>query len=80
MEATVKKWGNSLGFRIPKSFAIQAGVEDGSLVDIILDGDKLIISPKQKESNNIEELLMKVSDENKHEEFDSGESQGNEIW
>jgi len=32
MQTKVQKWGNSLGLRIPKSFAEQAGVEAGSEV------------------------------------------------
>jgi len=79
MQATVKKWGNSLGFRIPKSFANQAGVSDGSKVDIVLDKNRLIITPRN-EDLSIDELLGKVTPENIHDETDFGAPLGNEIW
>ncbi len=30
MQTTIRKWGNSLGLRIPKAFAEEAGVSAGS--------------------------------------------------
>ena len=45
MQTKVQKWGNSLGLRIPKSFAEQAGVEAGSEVDLsVEDAFKLVMS------------------------------------
>lgn len=80
METTVKKWGNSLGFRIPKSFAIQAGVKDGSLVDITIDGDKMIITPIQHEDEPLDVLLDMVTPYNKHEEIETKDVLGKELW
>jgi len=34
MQTKVQKWGNSLGLRIPKSFAVEAQMEAGSTVDL----------------------------------------------
>ena len=46
MTTTVLKWGNSLGVRIPKSFAEGAGVAAGSEVDFsVRDGDLVIRPP-----------------------------------
>ena len=39
MVTRILKWGNSLGLRIPKSFALQAGVKEGSSGEIALEGD-----------------------------------------
>ena len=43
MQTKVQKWGNSLGLRIPKSFAEQAGVEAGSEVDLSVEDGELIV-------------------------------------
>ena len=34
MHITIKKWGNSLGIRIPKNFARNLSLKDGSVVEI----------------------------------------------
>ena len=40
-QVTVRKWGNSLGLRLPKSFVTQHEIADGTTVEI----DKLKIVP-----------------------------------
>ena len=47
MQTRIQKWGNSLGLRIPKAFAEEAGVEAGSEVDLSLEDGELIIRPKR---------------------------------
>lgn len=73
----VKKWGNSLGIRIPKSLALKIGLEEGSEVDLDVENGHLIIKPK---SATLAELLAQVTPENIHEEVSTGESQGRELW
>ena len=34
MKTKIQKWGNSLAVRLPKAFAEQAGIENGSDVQI----------------------------------------------
>jgi antitoxin MazE len=80
MEATIKKWGNSLGLRVPKSFARQVGVKDGSLVDIAIDGEKIIITPINQDEEPLDVLLDRITPYNKHEEIETNDSIGNEIW
>lgn len=80
MEATIKKWGNSLGLRIPKSYSTQAGITDGSKIEINMEGDKIVISPKQKVDYELNELLSMVNEDNLHYEIESDGPIGNEIW
>jgi antitoxin MazE len=79
MEAVVKKWGNSLGFRIPKSIAQLTGVKNGSMVSINIEGESIVITP-HKEEQTLEELLSNVTQDNIHEEISSGNQTGNEAW
>jgi len=44
MEAVVKKWGNSLGIRIPNKIAKELFLKDGSFVDINDKQDEIVIS------------------------------------
>jgi len=42
MLTRIQKWGNSLGLRIPKSFAAEVEVEAGSTVDIRVENGDLV--------------------------------------
>lgn len=80
MQIHIQKWGNSLALRIPKSFAIEANVEEGSSVDISFKNGKLLITPIREDSYSLEELLAKVTEKNIHNETFTGESVGQEVW
>lgn len=79
MAQSIDKWGNSLGLRIPKSFAEQVHLKVGSEVTIeVIDGN-LVVKPKRKKYN-LDELLAGITPENVHAEVDLGAPIGNEIW
>ena len=78
MEAVVRKWGNSLGIRIPNLIARELSLKDGSFVDINDKGKEIIIKPIQK--IKLSEMLDKINKKNIHKEVETGEPVGNEIW
>ena len=78
MESTIQKWGNSLGIRIPKLFAKQLELNDGSQVEVVQEGNKIIIYPYIRESLN--EKIKKINSKNIHSETYTGEQLGNEFW
>ena len=80
MVTKIQKWGNSLGLRIPKSFAKEAGVEEGSSVDIFLEGDRLVIRPIRRKKYQLSDLLSQVREDNLHEEILTGDAVGRESW
>jgi antitoxin MazE len=80
MVTKIQKWGNSLGMRIPKSFAKEAAIEEGSSVDISLEGDSLVIRPVRAAQYRLSELLSRVTEENRHEEISTGDTVGREMW
>jgi antitoxin MazE len=77
MEILVKKWGNSLGIRIPKIIANDLSLKDGLKVKIEDKNGSIIISPV---SNSLNELLAQITPENIHSEIKSGNPVGNEAW
>ena len=80
MDATIQKWGNSLAIRIPKAFADEVGLEQGSLIELhIIDG-QIVITPMKKPAYDLETLLNQVTDDNLHAEVDAGDPVGNEGW
>ncbi|MDZ4803507.1 MAG: AbrB/MazE/SpoVT family DNA-binding domain-containing protein [Candidatus Eisenbacteria bacterium] len=80
METKIRRWGNSLGLRIPSSFAREAGVGEGSTVDITVDGEILTIRPAKHRRYRLDDLLKKVTTKNRHEEIDTSDPIGREIW
>ena len=80
MQTKIQKWGNSLGLRIPKSFAKQAGVEAGSDVDLSIEGSDLVVRSKRRSRYRLQSLLKGVTAKNLHKEVDTGARAGREAW
>lgn len=80
MRTHIQKWGNSLALRIPKAFAAEAQLADNTPVDLSLVNGKLVIAPAAEPSLKLEDLLAGVTDENLHQEVDTGPAVGNEAW
>ncbi|UCG84880.1 MAG: AbrB/MazE/SpoVT family DNA-binding domain-containing protein [Gemmatimonadota bacterium] len=80
MNTRIRKWGNSLGLRIPKSFAAEAGVAEGSEVDLTVKNGQLIVKPTRRRRVPLQDLLRRVRPDNLHEEIDTGGPVGREAW
>jgi len=80
MKVQIQKWGNSLALRIPKSFALESKIKQGSTVEVSLESGKIIVFPIAEPEFSLEELLASVTVENLHGEIDTGGSVGKEAW
>jgi len=80
MKLQIQKWGNSLALRIPKSFAIESQIEQGSTVEVSLESGKIIVFPVAEPDFSLDDLLAEVTAENLHGEIDTGASIGKEAW
>ena len=80
MKVQIQKWGNSLALRIPKSFAVESKIKQGSTVEVSLESGKIIIFPVTEPDFSLNELLAKVTPENLHGEINTGSSVGQEAW
>ena len=80
MKTRVQKWGNSLALRIPKSFAVEAGLREDTPVELSLRGGEIIIQPVARAPLTLEELLRGVTEENLHGEWQTGPAVGKETW
>ena len=79
MEAQIKKWGNSLALRIPKSVARQLALEVDCPVGLSCEGATLTIRPLKRRLR-LGDLLEQVSDANRHGEVQTGGPVGEEAW
>lgn len=66
MRARIRKWGNSLALRIPKSFAEEASLSDSSFVDIKVINGKLVVASVAAPEISLDKLLSDVDDGNLH--------------
>ncbi len=80
MLTRVVKWGNSLGLRIPRAFAEEVQVSEGSTVDLKLENGQLVIRVVDARPFTLEALLAGVTAENLHGETDTGTGVGGEVW
>jgi antitoxin MazE len=80
MRARVQKWGNSLAVRIPKSYAVEAGLDNETDVELSLDDGKLVMTPYARPKFTLKQLMAQITDENLHNEVDTGSAVGHEIW
>jgi len=80
MQTTVQKWGNSLAVRIPVSLSRETGINDGSSIDISVDDSGTIIIKPTTKKYILSDLLKKINSLNLHDEVQTGDPIGNEIW
>jgi antitoxin MazE len=80
MLTKVQKWGNSLALRIPKAFALDAQLENDSVVEISLVDGQIVIKPISLPTWTLEQLLSGINNDNLHHETDTGDAAGNEVW
>lgn len=81
MEAILRKWGNSVGLRIPSGLLAELDLAVSSTVDLLVENGKLIIVPRREKvwKYSIEQLLSGVTEENMHPETDWGGPVGDEA-
>lgn len=79
MVTTIGRWGNSLAIRIPKAFAAQADFQENTEVELALEGDKVVVRQARREWT-LDELVRKITPQNRHSEVGWGERAGREAW
>jgi len=79
MKVQIQKWGNSLALRIPKSFAIESNIAQGSTVEVSIEKGKIVVFPVEPKLT-LDDLLAEITPETLHGEIDMGPSVGKEIW
>lgn len=88
MYATIQKWGNSQGLRIPKSLLDTAGLRENDRVELKLSDDGITIRKAAPfRHRTLEERLtsyygkpVEEIGRSDGEETDWGSPQGDEVW
>jgi antitoxin MazE len=80
MRARVQRWGNSLALRIPRAFAVETALGQGSEVELTLVDGRLVVTPVEDQPFSLQALLADVTPENLHSEVETGSPRGDEAW
>ena len=80
MITAVQKWGNSLALRIPRAYAKETRIHEGTPVDLSLRAGNLVIRPVVRMALSLDDLLRDVTVDNRHEATETGPAAGQEIW
>ena len=87
MYATIQRWGNSQGLRIPKVLLDAIGLRENDRVELTQAGDGIHIKKVVTGHHTLEERLVafyeKPIDEIprlESQEIDWGERMGDEVW
>lgn len=78
MQVLLKRWGNSIGLRIPKGIADSIGLKANDTVDINASQDGFEVK-KARRKYVLKDLLSRVTPENRHDPVDWGGPKGNEL-
>lgn len=85
MESTIGQWGNSLGIRIARSIAEEAGLEKDTPVRITVSDGRIMIEAIRSRSRRsrskrrpLAEYLQEITPENIHGETTTGAAVGRE--
>ena len=88
MYATIQKWGNSNGLRVPKALLDAIGLRENDRVELVQNHDSITIKKARRvQHRTLEERLtsfygkpVEQIERIQSEEIDWGKSEGGEAW
>ena len=79
MEAVLKKWGNSIGVRLPSSVLKETRLAENQRVEIRAKKGAIVIKPMRVQRYALSELLARVTPRNRHDSVEFGRPVGREL-
>ncbi|MBV1834139.1 AbrB/MazE/SpoVT family DNA-binding domain-containing protein [Novacetimonas pomaceti] len=80
MQITVRKWGNSAAIRLPTGVLEAVSLKIDQVVNVHEEDGRIIIEPVRATPLKLEDLVGGITDLNRHDEIDFGQSVGGESW
>ena len=79
MQVTMRKWGNSIGVRIPAGILTELNLSAEKKVDVRAEAGRIIIEPIIDSQETLEQLLGQITPDNVHSEIDFDQPVGKEL-
>lgn len=84
MKVAFQKWGNSLALRVPKAFVDEIGASEGKAAEMTVSDGKLVVEiarpQRRRRRYTLDELVSRITPDNRHGEIDWGRPVTNEAW
>lgn len=88
MYATIQRWGNSQGIRLPKILLEGLGIRENDRVELTQSEDTITIKKVSVPHKTLEERLVafygkpieEIGTISGDQELDWGKAEGNEVW
>jgi antitoxin MazE len=80
MKTAVQRWGNSLALRIPRAYAAETRISEGTEVELTLKSGALVVRPVLRKRHALADLLKRVTSANRHDSIETGSAVGKEVW
>ena len=82
MRASIVKWGNSQGVRLPKMLLESVALSEADEVELLAEGDRIVIKKASRPASHrtIQERFEGFTGIYEPHEIDWGEPVGKEIW
>jgi len=77
MRVEIQKWGNSAAVRVPAPALKDAGIQIGQSLELRAESGRLILEPA---SESLDDLLARITPENRHDLALEGKPVGGEAW
>ncbi len=78
----ITKWGNSLGFRIPRGIADSLDIQAGDTLELSPSEGGLLLKKTQRAGKRytLADILDSFAPASAYAELDFGKPQGEELW
>ena len=80
MKTAIQRWGNSLALRIPRTYAAETRISEGSEVELTLKSGTLLVRPVVRKRHSLNDLLKRITSANRHNSVETGPAVGQESW
>ena len=80
MKTAVQRWGNSLALRIPRAYAAETRISEGSEVELRVKSGALVVRPVRRKRLSLADLLKRITPANRHDSVETGKAVGQEKW
>ncbi len=80
MKTAIQRWGNSLALRIPRTYAAETRISEGSEVELTLKSGTLVVRPVIRKRHLLADLLKRITRDNRHNSVETGPAVGQETW
>lgn len=79
MQAVLKKWGNSIGVRLPAHILKEVRWTENQPVEVAANKGSVVIRPLKGRRHTLAALLHNITPANRHEAEDFGRPMGREL-